>query len=112
MRGQENIIAMRMRGVKPAGMIWLCDYPIRPEFIEWQYASDCTNPSVAVHGDDVSSLDLRFLVGLPVDVTGTDGRRVKALAAACRRAGASAVFANDGKRFAAWKTGEASWLTF
>ena len=112
MRGQENIIAMRMKGVKPAGMVWLCDYPIRPEFIEWQYASDCMNPSVSVHGDEIGALDLRFVVGMPVDVTGTDSRRVKALAGACRRAGASTVIANDGKRFASWKAGEAAWQTF
>ena len=112
MRGHENIIAMRMKGVKPAGMVWLCDYPIRPEAIEWQYPSDCTNPSVSVHGDAIGGIDLRFVVGLPVDVTGTDSARVKALAGACKRAGASMVIANDGKRFAMWKTGEAAWLSF
>lgn len=112
MRGHENIIALRMKGVRPAGMVWLCDYPVKPEFIEWQYASDCASPSVSVHGDEIGALDLRFVVGLPVDVTGTDARRVKALAGACKRAGASMVIANDGKRFAAWTAGEAAWRTF
>ena len=112
MRGHENIIAMRMKGVKPAGLVYLCDYPVRPEFIEWQYASDCMSPNVSVYGDEIGALDMRFVVGLAVDVSGNDAKRVKALAGACKRAGASMVIANDGQRYAMWKTGEAAWLSF
>lgn len=112
MRGHENLIALRKRGLKPAGMVSVCDYPVRPVFLRWDHTEDGTSPTVCVDGDDIASLDLRFLVGLPVDVTGTDPRRVKALAGLCKRAGADMVIANDGKRFAVWTKGEAAWLSF
>lgn len=112
MRGHENLIALRKSGLKPSGMVFVCDYPVQPKFLRWDHTEDGTNPTVCVDGDDIASLDLRFLVGLPVDVTGADPARVKALARLCKKAGADMVIANDGKRFAMWKTGEASWQSF
>jgi hypothetical protein len=112
MRGHENIISMRSSGFKPAGTVWLCDYPVRPVFIEWRYADDCKSPTVCTHGDDIAGLDLRFLVGLPVDIRGEKTNRVKALAGACRKAGAASVCATDGKHIAMWTQGEAKWQSF
>lgn len=112
MRGHENLIALRKRGLKPSGLVFVCDYPVQPKFLRWDHTEDGTNPTVCVDGDDIASLDLRFVVGLAVDVTGTNPLRVKALAGLCKKSGADAVMANDGKRFAVWTKGEAAWRSF
>ena len=112
MRGHENLIALRKRGLKPSGMVHVCDYPVQPKFLRWDHTEDGTSPTVCVDGDDIASLDLRFVVGLRVDVTGTDAKRVKTLASMCKKVGADTVIANDGKRFAVWTNGEAAWRSF
>jgi hypothetical protein len=112
MRGHENLIALRKSGLKPSGLVHVCDYPVQPKFLRWDHTEDGQHPTVCVHGDDIASLDLRFIVGLPVDVTGTDAKRVKALASLCKKSGADMVIANDGKRFAVWTKEGASWLSF
>lgn len=93
MRGHETIVAMRRRGRRP-GMVWLdtdgyysglqalarMGFPAQGH-VELQ-------PSDAPH-----RLDLRFLVGLLVEVSGSDERRVAAVARASVEAGARQVIA-------------------
>lgn len=112
MRGHENIIAMRMKGVKPAGAVLVCDYQVNPSFLEWRYSDDRKNPTVCTHGTQVSAIDFRFVVGLPVHVHGDSVSRVKQIAGACKKAGAESVAAQAGDMVAFWKKGDAQWQTF
>lgn len=112
MRGHENVIQVREQGLKPAGVVWLCDHPVKPDFLEWRYRDDGRSPTVCTHGDQLESIDLRFLVGLTVEVCGEDAKRVKALAVKARKAGAESVTASAGGKVAMWKKGDAKWLSF
>jgi hypothetical protein len=110
MRGHTDLISIRLRGCKPAGTVFLDDYPIDERWTRWLERQ--TMPTVCTHGDDLASLDLRFVVGLQVNVTGDKANRVKALAGACKKAGAEVVFAVCGDKAAMWKKGDAKWLSF
>ena len=110
MRGHEQLIQVRTQGLKPAGLVFVDDYPVKPVFLDW--LQNQSMPTVCVHGDDIDSLDLRFLIGLSVNVAGDDVGRVKKLAGAARKAGADAVFASAAGRSAMWKKGDAEWLIF
>lgn len=87
MRGHEGIIAMRKAGKKP-GIVFLNDYPCSTE---WMNARD--HATVDVSGDQPEWLDLRFLIGLRVSITGATEKRAKRLMDACKRAGAVTVAA-------------------
>lgn len=96
MRGHEPILDMRRRGQKPA-LVFLDTIPDRSPsqlWREWPEVQPAI-PTVWVQDDDaVHLLDLRFLVGLPVVITGTDAARVDALQAAALEAGAVRVVSN------------------
>jgi hypothetical protein len=109
-RGHENLIALRKRGMKPNGMVWMCDYPVKPEVMDW--IGEHMNPTVCVDGDDLESLDLRFLIGMPVNVTGDDKLRVRRLSVLAVKAGAKLVTAFAGDHGAMWREGDAKWQTF
>lgn len=89
MRGQEGIIAMRMRGQKPA-MVYVDSDPDKSAlWRDWPGVCPAT-PSVWVQPDDVPHrLDLRFLVGLTAVISGTDAERLQALERAALDAGAT-----------------------
>lgn len=110
MRGHDDLIRIRSRGAKPSGLVFIDDYDVKPEALSW--LADGFQPRICTHGDAIKSLDLRFLIGLKVAVTGNDQRRVRSLAAACRKAGVEFVVASCGERVAAWKKGDAKWLSF
>lgn len=110
MRGHEQIIAVRKAGLKPAGLVHLDDYPVNPLFLDW--LKNESMPTVTVYGDELATLDLRFLVGLMVSITGDDLARVKALSVMARKAGADMVVASVGEKFALWKKGDAAWQSF
>ena len=112
MRGHENIIALRNQGLIPAGHVRLVDYPVREELLRWSYADDGKYPTVCTAGDAVDSLDLRFLVALPVHILGDDFKRVQRLAQMARAAGAAMVACVTGDKAAIWKKGDAKWLSF
>ena len=107
MRGHEDLIRVRQKGLKPAGLVFVDDYDVLPDVLRW--LENESAPNVSTDGDLISSLDLRFLIGLKVSVDGRDPMRVKALAAACRKAGAEYVIATCGDRVAFWKTGDKKW---
>lgn len=87
MRGHLNIIAARMQRKAPA-IVFVNDYPCRTDWFEsTEHATVCT------HADSISSLDLRFLVGLRVSVSATTEARAKALFERVKAAGAAVVAA-------------------
>lgn len=78
MRGHEAVIRMREEGKKPI-FVFLDDYPCDTDWFETGF-----HANVCVDGDDIQSLDLRFLVGLSVSVSSHDESRAKALFEACK----------------------------
>ena len=85
MRGHENIIRMRQAGKRPA-FVFVNDWPCDTEWFETgEHVTVCTD------GDPMSSLDLRFLIGLRVSVSAHTEERAKALFEACKDAGVEMV---------------------
>lgn len=109
MRGQEHVIAVRMAGKKPNG-VYLWDIPVTISGPQW--VEDFAFIDVCTAGDVVGSLDLRFVVGLPVTVLGDSIKRVRGIAGACCSAGAERVIANAGDKYAMWTKQGGQWLTF
>jgi len=92
MRGHEPLIALRRQGLRPVmAQIEVSD--IEPLCLrDWQHNAGI--PVVHIEPtDSLSSLDLRFVVGLVVHVTGESESRVKAVFRACKAAEASRVWA-------------------
>lgn len=92
MRGHEPLIAMRLRGLKPASC-WLTDVDAAGLCREWQnWAESRAKPLVLVEpGENLQRLDLRFLVGLDVFVDMVEPDRMRAVVEACDAAGAHRV---------------------
>lgn len=97
MRGQDGIIAMRQRGKRPA-IVYLDterDHSTLKAWQDWPNVSPAI-ATVWVQPEDVPHrLDLRFLVGLVVLVTGRDTMRVRAVELAAMYAGAERVIAAE-----------------
>jgi hypothetical protein len=92
MRGHQDLIALRRKGVKPP-LVWLsCG---RSDGLRrHREETGALGEHIEIdEGDIIERLDLRCLVGLAVDVSGDDRGRVLALAKACEEAGASRVIA-------------------
>lgn len=93
MRGHQALIDMRMRGYAPVGHVTIdVDGPTVlaktwPNFMA-DYPQICVEKS-----DSPTRCDLRFLVGLNVNVTGCDEPKVRAFTAAAMRAKAARVMA-------------------
>ena len=98
MRGHEPIIAMRKAGTAPK-IVFINDF-------HCQTARDWHNPgekygevwpadhaTVSTAGDALSSLDLRFLVGLKVSISSLTEGRAKALFEKAKASGAKTVAA-------------------
>ncbi len=85
MRGHEKIIAMRKAGSRPA-IVFLNDFPCKTDWFEFG-----EHATVDVSGDQPEWLDLRFLVGLKVSITGGNEKRAKRFMEACKAAGAVTV---------------------
>ena len=75
MLGHEPLIKMRMSGVAPQ-YISIEDHPSlnAHEWHEWDDA-----PTICVAKDDLHTLDLRFVIGLTVQLSSLDERRAKAI---------------------------------
>lgn len=85
MRGHEYIIALRKSGKSPE-WVYVNDYP---SHTDWHIFGD--RPTVCTHGDVISRLDLRCIVGLKVSISSTDETRAKALFDAVQQAGAQLI---------------------
>ena len=106
MRGHDRIIAMRQSGYRPA-TVFVCDFPAVVSDPKWR--EDYHHMTVCTHGDALGSLDLRFVVGLPVTVLGDELGRVRQIAADCKKAGADRVVAQCGQRIAIWTKESNKW---
>ena len=73
MKGHEHIINMRLQGLKPE-IVFVCDYPCETD---WHEHND--HPTVSVHGDNIETLDMRFLVGVVVSVSSNCEKRARRL---------------------------------
>lgn len=109
MRGHDHIVKLRKSGFRPSS-VFLWDCPVQIEQPAW--IEDLRFMEVCTHGDSIGSLDLRFLVGLPVTVIGDDQTRVQQIASQCRKAGAENIVAQCGQRMAFWKQGDKKWQSF
>jgi len=87
MKGQDQIIVERLFGKAPEWVI-VNDYPCKTDWAKWG-----DMPTVCVHGDALHRLDLRFLVGLKVNVTSPFEARAKELFKRIKAAGAKFVAA-------------------
>ena len=98
MRGHKAILEMRRQGVAPS-IVFIDTEPSRlREWRDWQDV-DASMASVEIAtSDTLASLDLRFVHSLRVMVTGENAPRVKAIGAACERAGAARVVASTMER--------------
>lgn len=95
MRGHEALIDLRRRGKTPIGGVMV---DATPGHDRW--AGDWGRVGVSIAFVDIlptdSLHDLRFAVGLPVQVSGEDSARVGEVAKAFVKAGASQVIAGAG----------------
>ncbi len=101
MYGHEPIIRMRMRGIKP-NVVFISDFPCAVSR-DWSNPGKkygqvwpADNASVCTHGDSMSSIDMRFLVGLRVHISATTKERAKALFDKAKAAGAAMVVSTYG----------------
>jgi len=90
MRGHEMIITMRQAGQRPA-IVFLNDFQCKTDWYRLQeHATVCIDAS-----DAPETLDLRFLVGMNVNVCGSNENRAKAILEACKQHGAKMVAAGS-----------------
>jgi hypothetical protein len=82
MRGHDKLIELRSRGLRPE-VVFLNDYKTRPEFF------DGTN--IEIEGEEMSLIDLRFLVGLSVAASSSCEIRARQILEACKKSGARMV---------------------
>jgi hypothetical protein len=99
MKGHLKLIAMRQAGRKPT-IVFLNDYPTNPEELNWDNPGETFGkdwgPSpvtICTHGDDIETLDLRFLAGCTVTISATEEDRAKKLFGAVKASGAKTVAA-------------------
>ena len=85
MRGHDHIISLRKSGKTPS-IVFINDYPCKTD---WMTHGE--HATVSVHGDTISSLDLRFLVGLRVSISAESEGRAKALFGKAKWFGAKTV---------------------
>lgn len=90
MRGHEQIIAMRMQRKAPKTVHIWCGTDALKGWSNWHTSTGHAEVEIA-DTDTLSSLDLRFTVGMLVMVNGTDPFRVAAVHAGCLAAGAKRV---------------------
>jgi len=88
MKGAEDLIKMRLAGIKPPS-VTIYDYPNDTDWARW---GDL--PRVCTSGEKIGHIDLRFVIGLTVYIEGHDPRRVDFLREKCEEMGAEIVAAS------------------
>lgn len=99
MRGHAPILRMRMAGMRPA-IVFLSDF-MTTKSKDWhdpgaRYGEvwPADHATVEIEStENIATLDLRFLAGVRVSISCQTEQRAKALAEACKRAGAITVAA-------------------
>ena len=98
MRGHEPLIAMRKSGIAPK-IVFINDFPCQ-DSRDWSNPGEkygevwpADHATVSTAGDLLSSLDLRFVVGLTVSITSESEGRAKAIFAKAKWFGAKTVAA-------------------
>lgn len=92
MRGTENIMRMRMRGIAPA-VVWVEMLPMQ-QWARQLTEKQARHVDIHLNPSDIVSIeraDLRCLIGLSVMVNGPDTSATERVARACLKAGASVV---------------------
>jgi hypothetical protein len=99
MRGHDHLIAMRKAGITPR-IVFINDFPCK-QSIDWhnpgeKYHEDwpADHVTICTDGYSLSSLDLRFVVGLTVSICSENEGRAKALFQKAKDFGAKAVAAS------------------
>lgn len=108
MRGHDAVIKMRLQGFKPAS-VWIWDMPGYVGSSKW--IEDLQMPQIETAGDDLSSIDLRFVVGCEVFVNAESVGRGKRIAAMCQKSEASRVVVFAADKAAVWEKG-GTWQNF
>jgi hypothetical protein len=110
MRGHEPIIAMRKSGIAPK-IVFVNDFPCKTSR-DWhnpgeKYGEEwpADHATVSTAGDALSSLDLRFLIGLTVSISSESESRAKALFAKAKWFGAKTVAATHIKNINCTESG-------
>lgn len=95
MRGQAPLIAMRRDRKRPALFVSIDVGPMGPWLANNWHLQGLMPCLLVEPADVVDRLDLRFLIGLDVNVSGyeVDAARVRQVFEACLRAGAARVMA-------------------
>jgi len=88
MKGHDAIIQMRINRQRPE-WVFVNDYPCSTD---WAKHND--QATISVHGDNIRTLDLRFLLGLKVSVSSASEERARELFDACQRHHVSLVAAS------------------
>jgi hypothetical protein len=86
MQGHDKVIQMRMAGEMPS-CVFIDDFKVEPS--KWAQETDFL--SVCVEGDNLKTLDLRFLVGLDVRATANTENRAREIFEAAIANGAKSV---------------------
>ena len=90
MRGHTQIIALRMQRKAPKTVHIWCGTDALKGWSDWHTTTGHAEVEIQ-DSDALSSLDLRFTVGMLVMLNGTDPFRVAAVHAGCLAAGARRV---------------------
>ena len=85
MRGHDDLIQMRKAGRHP-GIVFINDYPCKTYWAEW---GECA--TVCVAGDKLEDIEIRFVEGMRVSITGNTKARAKALMDMAIQWGATSV---------------------
>jgi hypothetical protein len=93
MRGMQPLVAMRRAGYKPSMAFVDVDSPLhtQPVWSQWQHNTQDRATIDIPAGEMVGRIDWRPLLGMVVNVSGTDAKRVKTVAHAIEEAGAKRV---------------------
>lgn len=98
MRGHEPLIAMRRAGKVPGAVFIDVDVqpnlrPV-PAMLQWQHVNPTLVDIEIAIDEPIHRLDLRFLIGLTVHVSGCEHHRVEGVRDACIAAQARRVIAS------------------
>ena len=96
MRGHENIITLRKRGISP-DTVFINDFPCDTDWFnpgaKYGEVWPSDHATVSTDGDVIQMLDMRYVVGLKVIIMSESETRAKALFEKAKASGARTVAA-------------------